>query len=163
MITNTVGNLLDANAEAVVNTVNCVGVMGKGIALQFAKRFPEILKPYKEACENKTLRPGVIQVHERRDLLFPRYILNFPTKRHWKDQSYLEDIDCGLDDLIRVVRVRGIRSLAIPALGCGHGGLDWEIVSNLIHQKLTLLVDVDIWLHGPSDARDFGRSTRKTT
>jgi O-acetyl-ADP-ribose deacetylase (regulator of RNase III) len=159
MISNRNGNLLESDAEALVNTVNCVGVMGKGIALQFAKRFPEILGPYKVACENRTLLPGVIQIHERKDLLHPRYILNFPTKRHWREKSFLEDIKSGLDALADVIHARGIKSLAIPALGCGNGGLEWKVVRKLIDEKLAHLSDVDIRVYPPTDVSVVGRKT----
>ena len=162
MIEHKSGNLLDADAEALVNTVNCVGVMGKGIALQFAKKFPEILKPYKDACESETLRPGVIQVQEREDMLSPRYILNFPTKRHWKGKSRLEDIEIGLDALAWLIRERNIRSVAIPPLGCGNGGLDWAVMSKLIAEKLGHLADVDIQVYPPAGTPEAGSIAHNT-
>src|SRR4051812_40187069 len=126
------GNIIEADAQALVNTVNTVGVMGKGIALQFKKAFPEMVESYEAACEAKTLQPGRMHVYDRGQMINPRYIINFPTKRHWKGKSKIADIVSGLDALVEELKSRGITSVAIPPLGCGHGGLDWGDVLPLI-------------------------------
>ena len=152
MITSTTGNLLTNDAEALVNTVNLDGVMGKGIALQFAKAFPEILPPYEAACRSGELAPGRVQVIARPGLLNPRYIINVPTKRHWRGKSRLADIEAGLADLVRVVRERGIRSIAVPPLGCGLGGLAWADVRPRIEQAFAALPEVEVRLFAPAGA-----------
>lgn len=162
MIENRTGNLLEAEAEALVNTVNCVGVMGKGIALQFAKKFPEMLASYKQACKDEEVKPGAIHVYEREDMLLPRFVLNFPTKRHWKGKSRMEDIAIGLDTLAKVIQQRNIKSIALPPLGCGNGGLEWSEVSALIHEKLGSLDDVTIWIFPPAGTPDAKQISHKT-
>ena len=152
MITFTTGNLLTNDAEALVNTVNLDGVMGKGIALQFAKAFPEILAPYEAACRSGELAAGRVQVIERPGLINPRYIINVPTKRHWRGKSRMADIDAGLVDLVRVVREHGIRSIAIPPLGCGLGGLAWDDVRPRIERAFAALPKVDVRLFAPAGA-----------
>ena len=152
MITLTTGNLLTNDAEALVNTVNTEGVMGKGIALQFARAFPEILPPYEAACRSGELAPGRVQVIERPGLIHPRYLINLPTKRHWRGKSRMADIDAGLADLVRAVRERGIRSIAVPPLGCGLGGLDWNDVRPRIEAAFAALPDVDVRLFAPEGA-----------
>ena len=129
------GDILGESAEALVNTVNCVGVMGRGVALQFKQRFPENFKAYEKACKNGKVVPGKMFVFETGDL-FPRIIVNFPTKRHWRQGSRMEDIDAGLADLVRVLRERGVSSVAVPPLGCGLGGLDWNVVRPKIEAAL---------------------------
>lgn len=152
MITKTSGDILKADAEALVNTVNCVGVMGRGIALQFKKAFPENFKAYKAACDRKLLHPGHMLVHDLGYFENPRYVINFPTKRHWKGKSKEEDIRTGLEALVSEVRTRKIRSLAIPPLGCGLGGLNWQQVRPLIEEALSGLSDVEILLFEPKGA-----------
>ena len=152
MITFATGNLLTNDAEALVNTVNLDGVMGKGIALQFAKAFPEILPPYEAACRSGELAPGRVQVIERSGLVNPRCIINVPTKRHWRGKSRMADIDAGLADLVRVVRERGIRSIAVPPLGCGLGGLRWDEVRPRIERAFAALPEVDVRLFAPVGA-----------
>lgn len=119
------GNLLEDEAEALVNTVNCVGVMGKGIALQFKLAFPEVFSEYEKACRREEVQPGKMHVVSTKLLFNPKYVINFPTKRHWKNKSRMEDIEAGLVDLIKVVKELEIKSIAIPPLGCGNGGLNW--------------------------------------
>lgn len=144
------GDLLVADAEALVNTVNCVGVMGKGIALQFKNRFPTNFKAYYEACERNAVTPGHMFVTERPNK--PRYIINFPTKRHWRAKSRLDDVQSGLVALAEEIRSRNVRSIAIPALGCGNGGLEWRIVRPLIERELgELAADVHIMIFQPDD------------
>lgn len=113
------GDILAADADALVNTVNCVGVMGRGIALQFKNAFPENFRAYEQACKRDEVRPGHMFVFETGQLTSPRYIINFPTKRHWRGKSRMEDIDAGLKDLQRVIREKKIRSIAIPRLAVG--------------------------------------------
>jgi len=128
MIEYVKGNLLEADAEALVNTVNTVGVMGKGVALQFRRAFPENYDAYVAAVARKDVVPGRMFTWESDRPEGPRYIINFPTKRHWRGRSRLQDIEAGLDDLRRALIERDVRSAALPALGCGLGGLDWSDV-----------------------------------
>ncbi len=144
------GDILHAEAEALVNTVNCVGVMGRGIALQFRKAFPENFKIYEAACEREEVRPGKMLVFETGLLTGPRHIINFPTKRHWKGKSRIEDIDAGLPALIAEVAARGIRSIAVPPLGCGLGGLNWGEVRPKIVRAFEGLPDVRVLLFEPT-------------
>ena len=145
------GDLLTADAEALVNTVNCKGVMGKGIALRFKKAFPDNFKRYSIACKREEVQPGRMFVTEPPGGI-PRYIINFPTKRHWRNRSRLSDVESGLTALADQIREREISSIAIPALGCGHGGLEWKKVRSLIEQKLGgLSVDVRIVVFEPAE------------
>jgi O-acetyl-ADP-ribose deacetylase (regulator of RNase III) len=146
------GNLLEADAEALVNTVNTVGVMGKGIALQFRKAFPGNYEAYRKACERHEVVPGRMFVFETGQLAGPRLIINFPTKRHWKSKTRVEDIETGLADLVRVIRKGRIRSIAVPPLGCGNGGLQWSVVKPMIEQALLPLEDVRVQLFEPAGA-----------
>ncbi|MFY9342276.1 MAG: macro domain-containing protein [Planctomycetota bacterium] len=149
MITLAHGNLLDADVEALVNTVNCVGVMGKGIALQFKKAFPDNFKAYERACKRREVRLGSMFVFATGALRNPRFLVNFPTKQDWRSKSGLEDIRAGLTALVAEIRARGIRSVAVPPLGCGHGGLQWEDVRPVIEDALAELPDVDVRLYAP--------------
>lgn len=152
MIERTRGDILQADAEALVNTVNCVGVMGRGIALQFRKAFPENYKLYRVACKREKLRPGMMLVHDLGRLDNPRYIINFPTKRHWRGKSRIEDIEAGLPALVDEVRRRDIRSIAIPPLGSGLGGLDWKDVRPRIERAFRDLPDVHVLIYEPVDS-----------
>ena len=149
MIKLTKGNLLQAEAEALVNTVNCVGYMGKGIALQFKKAFPENFKSYQLACKEKRVVPGKMHIHEFGDILNRRFIINFPTKRHWRNPSRIEDIESGLVALVDEVKIRDIKSIAIPPLGCGLGGLSWSEVRPRIENAFANLPDVEVLLYQP--------------
>jgi O-acetyl-ADP-ribose deacetylase (regulator of RNase III) len=144
------GNLLEADAEALVNTVNTEGMMGKGIALQFKKKYPEMYEGYRRACEIGKVIPGRMYVFERSDGFNPRYIINFPTKRHWRSPSRMKDIEIGLAALKEEIEKRGIRSVAVPALGCGNGGLDWQEVRPAIERALKGLSNVKVSLFPPS-------------
>lgn len=144
------GDILRTDAEALVNTVNCAGVMGRGIALQFKKAYPENFKHYKAVCEKKELQPGRMFVHDLNQFHNPRYIINFPTKRHWKGMSKIADIESGLKSLVEEVRIRNIHSIAIPPLGCGLGGLDWMQVRLLIETAFQELPDVRVLLFQPN-------------
>ncbi|MFK5892281.1 MAG: macro domain-containing protein [Pseudomonadota bacterium] len=143
------GNLLVEDAEAIVNTVNCVGVMGRGIALQFKKAFPENFKSYSLACKNKQVVPGEMFIFKTGQTLNPKYIINFPTKRHWRGKSHLEDIESGLLSLVKAIKNFKIKSIAIPPLGSGLGGLDWGVVKGLIEQSLQNLNDVKVIVFEP--------------
>ncbi|MEP1075196.1 macro domain-containing protein [Leptolyngbya sp. PL-A3] len=152
MIEFTQGDILKADAEALVNTVNCVGVMGRGVALQFKKAYPENFKAYKIACDTKEVRPGKMFVFDLARIYNPRFIINFPTKRHWRGNSRIEDIKAGLKDLVKVVQQEAIHSIAIPPLGCGLGGLDWAEVRPLIIEAFAALPEVRVLLFEPAGA-----------
>lgn len=152
MINEISGNLLDANTEALVNTVNSVGVMGKGIALQFKQAFPENYAAYLAACKREEVEPGQMFVFHTNTFHNPHWIINFPTKRHWKGKSKLEDIESGLRALVEFVRKEKIRSIAVPPLGCGNGGLDWVDVRRRILDAFEVLPDVEVKLFVPSGA-----------
>ena len=150
MITYTEGNLLDADVEALVNTVNTVGVMGKGIALMFKEAFPANYKAYEQACKRKEVKIGRMFATEREDLLGPKWIVNFPTKQNWWNPSKIEWIEEGLTDLKRFIEENNIRSIAIPPLGSGNGGLEWVKVRALIDAALSSLKDVAVLVYEPT-------------
>ena len=150
MIKFTQGNLLEADVEAVVNTVNTVGIMGKGIALMFKERFPDNFKAYKKACENKEMHIGKIFVSENREFFGPKWIVNFPTKTHWRVNTRLEWIEEGLQDLVRVIWDKKISSIAIPPLGCGNGGLNWSDVRPLLITALEQVEGVHAVVYEPT-------------
>jgi len=144
------GNLLESKAEALVNTVNTVGVMGKGIALQFKNQYPNNYKLYEKACKAKEVQVGKLFVTEDSSLLEGRkIIINFPTKTDWRKPSEYSYIESGLKDLARIIKEQGIKSVAIPPLGAGNGGLDWNIVKNIIEKNLTGL-NCDIQIYEPN-------------
>jgi O-acetyl-ADP-ribose deacetylase (regulator of RNase III) len=144
MINYRMGDLFESNAQTLVNTVNCVGVMGKGVALAFKKRFPAMFEDYKEKCHAGEVEPGKLSLYNN----FEPWILNFPTKRHWKARSRIEHIELGLVELADKYEQWGITSIAMPALGCGHGGLDWKDVKALIEKYLSVL-PIDIIVYEP--------------
>lgn len=152
MIDLTKGNLLEADAEALVNTVNCVGIMGKGIALQFKEAFPANFEEYERACRNQQVQLGRMFTVPTGRMVNPKYIINFPTKRHWKGKSHLKDIEVGMADLLREVKRFGITSIAVPPLGCGSGGLRWRQVAPLIKSAFTQLPKVHVLLYEPDGA-----------
>ena len=152
MIRYTKGNLLEARAEALVNTVNEVGVMGKGVSLMFRESFPTSARAYQAAAKAGAVRVGRVFVTESDALIAPKYILHFPTKKHWRHPSRIEWIRTGLRDLVRVVRERQIGSVALPPLGCGNGGLDWEVVRREIEAALDAIPDVEVLLYEPTQA-----------
>jgi O-acetyl-ADP-ribose deacetylase (regulator of RNase III) len=162
MIEFRTGDILQAEAEALVNTVNCVGFMGRGIALAFKEAFPDNFKDYERACKRGEVMPGRMLVHRTSSLTGPRLIINFPTKRHWRGKSRIEDIEAGLVDLERVVREEGIRSVAIPPLGCGLGGLDWLQVKPLIEASVKRMEDVEAIIYEPGGQTDQAQA-RATT
>ena len=151
MIEFTHGNLLEAEAEALVNTVNTVGVMGKGVALMFKEAFPENFKAYEAACKKKEVKVGHMFVTERRALMGPKWIINFPTKEHWRGDSKMVWIEAGLEDLKRVIKEKKIRSIAIPPLGSGNGGLKWAEVRPKIEAALGALNDISVIIYEPSE------------
>jgi O-acetyl-ADP-ribose deacetylase (regulator of RNase III) len=152
MIKNTRGNLLAAPAEALVNTVNTKGIMGKGIALQFRQAFPGMFKDYEKACKDERVALGKMDVHDLGGLAGgPRWIINFPTKGHWKARSRIQDVESGLDDLVATIRKLGIKSIAVPPLGCGNGGLPWSEVRPLIEEAFGQVPDVEVLLYAPME------------
>ncbi len=155
MIQLTQGDLLKQDdVDAIVNTVNCVGVMGKGIALQFKNKWPANFAEYAAACKAGIVRPGRMFIHDSGGLVKPHYIINFPTKDHWRGASKIEYIRDGLVDLVSEVRRLGIRSLAIPPLGCGNGGLKWSEVRPLIEAAFIPLPNVEVRLFEPAGTPD---------
>lgn len=150
MIEEGSGNLLTQDVDALVNTVNTVGVMGKGIALQFKRAYPANYAAYRKAADDNRVRTGEMFVHDSGELGARRFIINFPTKQHWRSPSRLPDIRSGLIDLVATVRRLEIRSLALPALGCGNGGLDWSDVRPLIEDAFAELPDVRVLVFPPS-------------
>ncbi len=156
MIEYKTGDIITEDAEALVNTVNCVGVMGRGIALQFKKAFPENFVSYATACKRSQVQPGRMFVFETGQM-YPHYIINFPTKRHWRGKSRMEDIEAGLAALAEEIRERHIRSIAIPPLGSGLGGLDWSRVRPRIEATFQEFNDLKVVVFepggGPADNR----------
>ena len=150
MIEYTKGNLLEADVDALVNTVNTVGVMGKGIALMFKEAFPENFSAYADACRSKDVQTGKMFITERNALVGPNWIINFPTKQHWRAKSDPKWIDEGLLDLRKVIANNNIKSIAIPPLGSGNGGLDWQTVKPKIENILGDLSDVRIVIFEPT-------------
>ncbi|NLD95170.1 MAG: macro domain-containing protein [Fibrobacter sp.] len=143
------GDLLKEDVVAIVNTVNCVGVMGRGIALQFKKRFPNNFKLYESACKRNEVVPGKMFVYETGSFTNPRFIINFPTKRHWRADSRIEDIKEGLNDLKKVIKDNQINSIALPPLGCGLGGLNWMEVKPLIERTFQNLPNCNVVVFEP--------------
>jgi len=135
-----------------VNSVNCVGVMGRGVALQFKRAFPANFKVYQAACRRGEVLPGKMLVYDTQRDVNPRYIINFPTKRHWRGRSRLGDIEVGLDALVTEIKNRGIKSVALPPLGSGLGGLDWRVVRQRIAASLGQLREVRVTVFEPQKA-----------
>jgi O-acetyl-ADP-ribose deacetylase (regulator of RNase III) len=160
MIEYKTGDILAEDAEALVNTVNCVGFMGRGIALQFKRAWPENFDIYAAACRRNEVQPGRMFVTQTGQLTNPRYIINFPTKRHWRGKSRIEDIDAGLKALVSEIRKRDIRSVAIPPLGAGLGGLNWTQVRPRIEQALKEIPDVKAVVFKPHGEPLPARRTR---
>jgi O-acetyl-ADP-ribose deacetylase (regulator of RNase III) len=160
MIEYKIGNILHEDAEAIVNTVNCVGIMGRGIALQFKKSFPANFEAYAAACRKEKVQPGRMFVFETGMLTNPRFVINFPTKRHWRGKSRIEDIECGLKALATEIRTRKIRSIAIPPLGSGLGGLEWSEVRSRIEQALRDLDEIKVVIFEPADVPNTDKMVR---
>lgn len=150
VIRYTQGDILSSDAEALVNTVNCVGVMGRGIALHFKNAYPANFKAYAVACKRNEMKPGRMFVFET-DQLSPHWIVNFPTKRHWRNKSRIEDIESGMDALVSEIRKRNIRSIAIPALGSGLGGLNWQQVKPIIERGMEKVPNVRAVVYEPGE------------
>lgn len=151
MLQASAGNLIHADVEALVNTVNTAGVMGKGLALQFKQAYPAMFRAYEAACKAREVQLGQVHIFDLGGLVGgPRWIINFPTKGHWKSKSRIEDIAKGLRDLTAKVRELGICSIAVPPLGCGYGGLDWADVEPLIIDAFHDLPEVDVKLYPPA-------------
>lgn len=148
-------SILDTDAQALVNTVNCVGVMGKGLALAVKEKWPSVERQYYTQCRYGLVRPGFIHVAHPLEEGAPKFVLNFPTKRHWRDKSILDDIDSGLVALGHQVSKLSIASVAIPALGCVNGGLDWRDVLRRILKLAESMQIVDWRIHGPDIAKKY--------
>ena len=157
MIELTSGDILKDDAEAIVNTVNCVGIMGRGIALQFKNAWPENFKAYEAACLREEVQPGRMFIFETGQLTHPRYIVNFPTKRHWRGKSRIQDIESGLQALVHEIRQRSITSVAIPPLGSGLGGLEWDEVRPRIEAALAAVPEVHVRIFEPKGAPEADR------
>jgi O-acetyl-ADP-ribose deacetylase (regulator of RNase III) len=152
MIQYTTGNILESNAQALINTVNTQGVMGKGIALQFKKAFPNNFKAYRDACKHGNIAVGKLFVTKDRNLNSgEKIIINFPTKNDWRKSSEYSFIEQGLDDLVKIIEQQNIKSIALPPLGAGNGGLEWEKVKKILERKLEAL-DIEIHVYEPTNA-----------
>ncbi|MCE1175569.1 MAG: macro domain-containing protein [Burkholderiales bacterium] len=146
------GNLFETNVDAIINTVNCVGVMGKGVALEFKRRWPDNYKAYKLLCDQKAINIGEMFIFDRGGIFEdtqPRFLINFPTKEHWRGKSKLEYIELGLIDLVKQLKKHPIHKIALPPLGCGNGGLDWADVKPLIQQYFASLPEIDFFVFEP--------------
>ena len=150
MISFTQGNLLEADVKAVVNTVNTVGIMGKGIALMFKDKFPANFAAYAQACDHEEVRIGKMLVTENKQLFGPKWIINFPTKTHWRVRTKIEWIEDGLEDLVRVLKEKNVHSVAVPPLGCGNGGLDWATIQPLIVDALGDIEGLEVIIYEPT-------------
>jgi O-acetyl-ADP-ribose deacetylase (regulator of RNase III)/uncharacterized protein YwgA len=149
-----IGDILQSKAQTLINTVNCVGVMGKGIALEFKNRFPDMHEDYLERCKRGEVKPGLPYLYRT---LLPPHIINFPTKDHWKSVSKISDIERGLEYLLAHYREWGVQSLAIPPLGCGNGQLEWRSVGPLIY-RFAKQMDIPVEMYAP-----YGASPRELT
>ena len=150
MITHTRGNILMDPSQALVNPVNCVGVMGKGLALQFKQAYPANYRMYAALCRTKALRPGTLYIwHNPDPSATPRFIINFPTKDHWRHPSRLEHIHTGLHALVNEIKRTNIHSIAIPSLGAGLGGLSWDQVMPLIETHLDTIPEISVTIYHP--------------
>jgi O-acetyl-ADP-ribose deacetylase (regulator of RNase III)/uncharacterized protein YwgA len=148
MISLVKGNMFDSHVQTLVNTVNCVGIMGKGLALQFKKLFPDMYSDYQRRCTNKELKPGEPYIYKG---LIPPYVINFPTKDHWRSVSRLQDIVNGMEYLLQHYKEWGVTSIAMPALGCGNGQLEWRTVGPLLYYYLQQM-DIDVELYAPDQS-----------
>lgn len=145
MVTFVRGDMFKSPAQVLTNTVNCVGVMGKGVALEFKNRYPQMYNDYKALCDQGNVKPGTTYLWEDDSA----QVLNFPTKRHWRDNSVLQDIEDGLRHLAQSYEQMGIQSIAMPPLGCGLGGLKWSDVQPLIVKHLGAIPDLDVYVYEP--------------
>ncbi len=156
------GDLLKADTEALVNTVNTVGIMGKGIALQFRQAFPDNYKAYRKACQSDQVKLGKMFVFHTGKLTFPKIIINFPTKADWRSNSRLADIESGLVDLVNIITSEKINSIAIPPLGCGNGGLDWQVVRPMIVEAFSSLPQCSVIIYAPGGLPEIDTMTIAT-
>lgn len=145
------GDMFKISAKVRINTVNCVGVMGSGVALACKQRYPSMYKEYRAKCKSGEIQPGSLYIWESPN---HEYIVNLPTKRHWRNPSLYEDVESGLVALKQFLYIMGKIDVALPALGCGHGGLDWSIVSSMIFYHLNAL-DANIYVFTPEDSRKY--------
>ena len=159
MVTFVKGDIFSSPAQVLTNTVNCTGAMGKGIALEFKRRCPAMFNDYKDRCDRNEVKPGMPYLWEDDH----KQILNFPTKRHWKEPSLLQDIIDGLEYLSKHYSNMSIQSLAMPALGCGNGGLSWDKVRPLIEKYLGSLPDLDVYVYEPQHVTVQNEPTDKET
>jgi O-acetyl-ADP-ribose deacetylase (regulator of RNase III) len=143
MITYIRTNIFESNAQVLVNTVNTVGVMGKGLAKEFKRLYPEMFKTYQKFCEEGTLTVGKLQVYKTPN----KWILNFPTKANWRSPSKLEYIEQGLQKFVDNYERLGVKSVAFPMLGCGNGGLSWEDEVKPLMQKYLSDLPIEIFIH----------------
>jgi O-acetyl-ADP-ribose deacetylase (regulator of RNase III) len=150
LVTFVRGNIFESSAQVITNTVNCVGVMGAGLALEFKNKFPTMFDGYKIRCQKKEVTPGVPYLWENDSA----QILNFPTKRHWKESSLIGDIEDGLKYLAANYQKMGLQSMALPPLGCGLGGLDWQDVKPLVEKYLGPLPDLEVYVYEPALASE---------
>ena len=163
MIEQTTGNLLEASAEALVNTVNTAGIMGKGIALQFKQSYPQMFRAYERGCQAGEVKLGKVQVFDLGGLVGgPRWIINFPTKGHWRAGSRMADIETGLQDLVATIKRLHIRSIAVPPLGCGNGGLDWNEVRPRIESAFAELPVVRVLVFAPGGTPEASTMPNRT-
>ncbi len=152
MIKDTKGNLLKAPVEALVNTINTKGIMGKGIALQFRQAYPEMFKLYAKRCKSEEVTLGTMDIHDLGGLVGgPQWIINFPTKGHWRSRSRIEDVKAGLSDLVAIIKKLQITSIAVPPLGCGNGGLPWAQIRPLIEDAFSQIPEVEVLLYSPME------------
>lgn len=161
MVTFVTGNMFDSPAQALTNPVNCVGASGKGLSLEFDRRYPELSKDYKKRCEKGLVKPGFPYLWENDEA----QVLNFPTKRHWRGRSRFEDIEAGLKYLAGQYQQMGIYTLALPALGCGYGGLEWKDVKPLIEKHLGPISDLEVFVYEPypqAGSKGKARSEKKS-
>jgi len=149
MITYKTGNIFNSSAQVITNTINCVGVMGKGLALAYKNKFPEMYNDYKQKCNEGQVKAGQPYLWENDQV----QVLNFPTKRHWKQASLLEDVEEGLKYLASNYSDMGISSIALPPLGCGLGGLNWADVKNLINKYLGSIEDLDVYVYEAMESK----------
>ena len=154
MLKFTAGNMFDIDADILINTINCVGVMGCGVALAFKKRYPYMFKRYRYLCRSNQMHPGILWNYKTHD---NKLIVNFPTKDHWREPSKYLYIKHGLKELRSLLKEANNNTLvALPALGCGHGGLDWDIVKEMIQEHLENLSNVIVYVFQPQDSRKLG-------
>jgi O-acetyl-ADP-ribose deacetylase (regulator of RNase III) len=148
------GDMFDIDADILVNTINCVGVMGCGVALAFKKKYPYMFKRYRYLCRSNQMHPGILWNYKTPD---GKLIVNFPTKDHWREPSRYSYIEHGLEELRSLLKEADKdTSIALPALGCGHGGLDWDIVKEMISEQLSDLDNVNVYVFQPGDSRKLG-------